>query len=247
MVMSSIRTKFIDDSVKKSMIAEFLEKELENVLVANVTIQKSPIETRIYIEMLDPKRMISKRNKKLQELVNKIKKEFGIENPNISIVEVKEPWLEPRIIAKRAARAIEKGEKIKAVLNKLMRLVMSANAMGVEIVASGKLGAKGSKARSIKVSAGFVPKAGHVAKYVGYYKYGALTKSGIIGISVRIARKELMKLIKPELYKEESKDEAVIEGQNETENAKEYEEETRTYKTAAEFSNEQKNEKNIKK
>ncbi|MEM4295923.1 MAG: 30S ribosomal protein S3 [Candidatus Anstonellales archaeon] len=198
--MTSIKNKFISDAIKKSMIAEFLEKELDNVLVANVIIQKSPVETRIYIEMLDPKRLMNKKSRKIQSIVEKIKNDFGIDNPNITVIDVKEPWLEPRIVAKRAANAIERGEKVKAVLNKLMRSVMNAGALGVEIIAGGKLGAKGSKAKSIKVSAGFVPKAGDVSRYVGVYKYGALTKSGIIGITVRIARKEIARLVKPEIY-----------------------------------------------
>ncbi len=206
MVMESIRKKFIYDEVKKALIMDFLEKELEHVWIANLFIQKSPIETRITIEMLDPKRLISRRSRKVQHIVNILKKDFGIENPKINIVEVKNPWLEPRIIAKRAAMNIERGMSVKSVLYRLMRQVMNSGAMGVEIIAAGKLGAKGAKARSMKVVSGFVPKAGDPARYVRHYHYAALTKPGIIGITVKIATKDLLELVKPELAKKEAEE-----------------------------------------
>ncbi|RME79451.1 MAG: 30S ribosomal protein S3 [Methanobacteriota archaeon] len=211
MVMESIRKKFIQDAVIKSRIAEFLEKELENVWVAGVSIQKSPVETRIFIEMLDPKRLINRRSRMMQRLIMLLRNDFHIDNPKISIIEVKEPWLEPRIIAKRAARNIERGRRVKGVLYRLMRDVMGAGALGVEIVAVGKLGAKGSKARKVKVVSGFVPKAGDPARYVGLCNYSAVTKAGIIGINVRIAKKELLSMIKPDLVEENKVEESIVE------------------------------------
>jgi len=207
MVLASIKNKFLVDARKKAEIAAMLEEELKDVLIGNITIQKSPVETRIFIETFGNRRIFDKKSPRMQRIIERIKSEYGLENPVITEIEIKEPWLEPKIVAKKVARAIEKGEKVKAVLNRAAKSVMDAGAMGVEIIASGKLGAKGSRSKSIKVSLGFVPKAGDVARYVGTYDYAALTKPGVIGISVRIARKELARLIKPEIFEKEEKQE----------------------------------------
>ncbi len=206
MVMESVRRKFIEDEVKKALIMDFLEKELEHIWIADLHIQKSPIETRITIEMLDPRRLVSRRSRKIQHILSVLKKDFGIENPRINVVEVKNPYLEPRIVAKKAALSIERGGSVKGILYRLMKHIMSAGAMGVELIAAGKLGSKGSKARSIKVVSGFVPKAGDPSRFVKEYHYAAVTKPGIIGITVRIATKDLLRLVKPELFEKEAEE-----------------------------------------
>ena len=206
MVLASIKNKFVIDARKKAEIADMLEEELKDALIGTIYIQKSPIETRIFIETFGRSKIFDKKSAKMQKIIQRIKSEYGLENPIISEIEIKEPWLEPKIVAKKVARAIERGEKVKAVLNKTVKSVMDAGAMGVEIIASGKLGAKGSRSKSIKVSLGFVPKAGDVARYVGVYDYAALTKPGVIGISVRIAKKDLEKLIRPQVEEKENKE-----------------------------------------
>lgn len=187
MVMKSIRKRFIEDVLLKQRIIEFLEKELSYMWVADVSIIKSPVETRIYIEVLDPKRVLGRKGSRVQKLANRIKEEFGVENPRIQVVEIGNPWLEPRIVAKRVARGISMGRNVRGVLYRALMNIMANGAIGAEIIAGGKLGAKGAKARSMKVYAGFVPKAGDPVKQVKYYHYPAVTKSGIIGITVRIA------------------------------------------------------------
>ncbi len=187
MVMQSTKKKFIDEPLLKAAISEFLEKELERTWIGDVKIQKSPVATRITIEVLDPRRVIGRKGRKLAKLVDMIKENFDVDNPQINVIEIKNPWLEPKIVAKRAARGIEMGYRVRGVLYRLLRNIMENGALGAEIIASGKLGAKGAKARKIKVYSGFVPKAGDPARHVKYYHYRALTKSGVIGITVRIA------------------------------------------------------------
>ncbi len=187
MVMESVEKKFIEEPILKYKVMKFLEENLERAWIANVDIQKSPVATRINLEVLDPSKVIGKKGKRINELSEILRDEFGLENPQINVVEVKSQWLEPRIVAKRAAKGIEMGKKVRAVLYRLLRSVMENGAIGVEIVAKGKLGAKGAKARGLKVRAGFVPKAGEPSKAVKRAHYNAMTKSGIIGINVSIA------------------------------------------------------------
>ena len=65
---------------------------------------------------------------------------------------------------------------------------MSNGAMGAEIIARGKLAAKGAKAKSVKVRTGYIPKAGDVVKLVDAVNVAAYPKYGAIGVTVRVVQ-----------------------------------------------------------
>jgi len=178
--------KLIDEPVGKYKIMKFLEEKLDRAGLANVDIQRTPLVTRITLEVTNPARIIGKKGKLINELTDTIKREFKIENPQISVLEVREPFLEPRLVAKRAVKYIEMGKKIRAVLHYILREVIRAGALGAEIVAAGKIGQKGAKAKSLRVVAGYIPTAGEPARLVRVAHLAANTKSGVIGILVRL-------------------------------------------------------------
>ena len=101
-------------------------------------------------------------------------------------MEVEEPFLEPRMVAKRASRYIEMGKKVRAVLHYMLREIIRAGALGAEIVASGKIGQKGARGKKLRVAVGYIPKAGEPARLVRCAHIIANTKSGVIGVLVRI-------------------------------------------------------------
>jgi small subunit ribosomal protein S3 len=178
--------KLIEEPFSKYNIMKFLEKELDRAGLANVDIQRTPLVTRITVEVLNPARIIGKRGKTITQLTETLKREFKIENPQISVVEVRNPYLEPRMVARKAAKYIEMGKKVRAILHFLLREIIRSGALGAEIVAAGKIGAKGAKAKSLRVSAGYIPTAGEPARLVRVANLSANTKSGVIGVLVRI-------------------------------------------------------------
>ena len=186
MTIQHIEKKFIEEQIMKIKVRKFLDKELERAGVSNIEIQRTPLMTRIIIEALNPGYIIGRKGKMINDISAKLKEKFGIENPQIVVLEVKDPNLEPRLVGKRAARYIEMGKKVRAILYRMLKRIIDAGAIGAEIVASGKIGAKGAKARSVKVSAGYIPKAGDVLSLVKEDLVEAKTKAGIIGILVRI-------------------------------------------------------------
>lgn len=183
----TIEKKFIDAPIEKYRIMTFLEKELDKAGVANIDIQRTPMVTRIAIEVLNPGRVIGKKGKTINMLTETLRKKFSIENPQISVVESKNPSLEPSLVAKKACKYIEMGKKVRAVLHFLIKDIIRNGAVGAEIVASGKIGAKGARAKSLRVAVGYIPKAGEPARLVREAHVAANTKSGIIGVLVRIA------------------------------------------------------------
>ena len=178
--------KLIEEPFSKYQVMKFLEKKLDRAGLASVDIQRTPLVTRITLEVTNPARIIGKKGRLINELTDTIKSEFKIENPQISVIEVREPFLEPRMVAKRAGKYIEMGKKVRAVLHYLLREVIRAGALGAEIVASGKIGAKGARAKSLRVVAGYIPKAGEPARLIRVAHLSANTRSGVIGILVRI-------------------------------------------------------------
>jgi small subunit ribosomal protein S3 len=178
--------KLIEERISKYQIMKFLELKLDRAGLASVDIQRTPLVTRITLEVMNPARVIGKRGKLINELTDVIKKEFKIENPQISVMEVRNPFLEPRMVAKKAAKYIEMGKKVRAVLHFVLREVIRAGALGAEIRAAGKIGAKGAKAKRLRVMTGYIPTAGEPARLVRVAHLNANTKSGVIGVMVRI-------------------------------------------------------------
>jgi len=179
--------KLVEEPFNKYQLMKFLEKKLDRAGLASVDIQRTPIMTRITLEVMNPARIIGRRGRFINEFTEMIKKEFKIDNPQISVIEVRQPYLEPRMVAKKATRFIETGKKVRAVLHYMLREIMRAGAIGAEIVASGKIGAKGARAKSLRVSAGYIPKAGEPTRLIRVAHINANTKSGVIGVLVRIA------------------------------------------------------------
>ncbi len=180
------KDKLIEEPISKYKVMKFLEQKLDRAGLASVDIQRTPLVTRITLEVTNPARIIGKKGRLINELTETIKQEFKIENPQISVVEVREPFLEPRMVGKKAAKYIEIGKKVRAVLHYMLREVIRAGALGAEIVASGKIGAKGARAKSLRVVAGYIPKAGEPARLIRVAHISANTRSGVIGILVRI-------------------------------------------------------------
>ncbi len=180
------REKLIEEPFSKYQVMKFLESELDRAGLANVDIQRTPLVTRITLEVTNPARIIGKRGRLINDLTETIKNTFKIENPQISVVEVRQPFLEPRMVAKKASKYIEMGKKVRAVLHFMLREIIRAGALGAEIKASGKIGAKGGKAKSLRVVAGYIPTAGEPARLVRVAHINAITKSGVIGVLVRI-------------------------------------------------------------
>ncbi len=178
--------KLIEEPFSRYKVMKYLENRLDRAGLANIEVQRTPLVTRITLWVTNPARIIGSKGRKINEITNSIKEKFNLENPQISVVEVREPFLEPRMVAKRAARYIEMGKKVRSVLHYMLREMIRAGAMGAEIVASGKIGAKGARGKRLRVSAGYLPKAGEPTRLVRKAHVSATTKSGIIGLLVRI-------------------------------------------------------------
>jgi small subunit ribosomal protein S3 len=183
----AIERKFIEDSVTRYRIAEFLRQKLERVGFSNVTIQRTPMVTRITVEVANPGKLIGKKGKSIKYLTETIQKEFGVSDPQIAVVPVERVELEPRLVAYSIAKNIEAGKPLRALLHSSLKKIIDAGALGAEIVVKGKIAAKGAKAKSMRVSWGYLPKAGEVVNQIKKAQFTARPKYGAINVRVSIA------------------------------------------------------------
>jgi small subunit ribosomal protein S3 len=185
-VIVGIEKKFVEEAITRHQVTAFLERELDRAGFTRVDIQRTPMVTRIAVEVTTPGRVIGKKGKTIQELTDAISREFHMENPQVSVVETKNPDLEPRLIAKRICRFIEMGKKPRAILHSELRNIMSRGALGGEIIAAGKIAGKGGRSKALRVTAGYMPKAGEPARLVFSESVTAYPKAGAIGVVVSI-------------------------------------------------------------
>lgn len=185
--MSAVKN-VMKNSYRNMEINEFLRHELKDAGFGGVEIQKTPVGARITVYVTRPGLVIGRKGTGIKDLMAKLEQKFGLQNPQISVLEVTTPELNPDIMCNRIAQLIERGTAFRRASMWTLNTIMSAGALGVEVVISGKL--RTERAHFEKHTVGVVPKSGDVAGHV--VKTGithVLTKMGLMGIQLRIATK----------------------------------------------------------
>jgi len=169
-------------------LEEFLSKELADAGYGGVDVQKTPVGTRITLYVTRPGLVIGRKGMGIKELTDKLEKQFGLSNPQISVLEVEIPELNPRIMANRVSQLITRGTAFRRAALWALNTVMNGGALGAEIVISGKL--RSERSHFEKYTIGILPKSGETAKQaVKEAVAHVLLKMGMYGIRIKIAYK----------------------------------------------------------
>lgn len=167
---------------------EFLANQLKDAGYGGVDVQKTPVGTRITLYVTRPGLVIGRKGMGIKDLTDKLEKQFGLSNPQISVLEVEIPELNPRIIANRVSQLITRGTAFRRAALWALNTVMNAGALGAEIVISGKL--RSERSHFEKYTTGVVPKSGETAdRIVKEAVAHVLLKMGLYGIRIKIAYK----------------------------------------------------------
>lgn len=181
----TVERTFIKRGLKRVKLETFLEKELERVGYGGVYTQRIPTGTRVALYVERPGMVIGREGKSIKRLTEELEKRFGMENPQIEVVEIEKPELSGPIMAKRIAFALERGIKARRVGRSTVRRIMAAGARGVEIIISGRIA--GERSRRERFYDGFISKSGEPAeKLVSHGFAVAKLKPGVAGIKVNI-------------------------------------------------------------
>ncbi len=178
----------VNNNYRNMELDEFLKEELKDAGYGGVDIQKSPLGTRLTLYVTRPGLVIGRKGSGIKDLTSKLEIKYGLTNPQISVVELEIPELNPKIMCNRIAQLIERGTAFRRAALWTVNTIKNAGALGVEVTISGKL--RSERAHFEKHSSGIIPKSGNLAdRVVKEAITHVLTKMGIMGIRLKIAIK----------------------------------------------------------
>lgn len=182
--MSAVK-HFIEESVKKAEIDEFLKNEFDRAGYGGVEITKTPLGTHMVIYTMRPGLVIGRGGETIRELAVTLEEKFGLPNPQISVAEIEIPELNPHVMASRITSGLKRGIHYRRSGYWALNRIMEAGALGAEIIMSGVL--RSRRARYEKFRAGYLPKSGdpamkHMRKAVSHVQL----KPGMLGVKVLI-------------------------------------------------------------
>jgi small subunit ribosomal protein S3 len=180
--------KFIRESTNRILIKEFLIKKVEGAGFGGMTIQRTPMGTRINIIAERPGMVIGKGGSKIKEITSEIKERFNVDNPQIEIQEAgSRAALNAQIMAEKLAEALERGWHFRRAGHSTVRRIMQAGAKGTQVVIAGKL--TGARHRTEKFTEGHIKYCGETAKQVMNRGFAiAKLKAGVLGVKVGIMK-----------------------------------------------------------
>ena len=186
--MSSVKN-VIKDNYNMMLLKDYLRAAIKEAGFSHVDISKTPTGTRVSLHVTRPGIVIGRKGSGIRELTEKLSTDFGLKNPQISVVEIDKPELSPSVMCNRMASHIERGTAFRRATMWTLKQIMDNGAMGVQITISGKL--RGDRSAFEKHTAGILPRAGHHAEMIVDEDIAHVkTPMGLIGIRIRIARKE---------------------------------------------------------
>ncbi|HIP24930.1 MAG TPA: 30S ribosomal protein S3 [Archaeoglobus profundus] len=180
----AVERKFIQDRLKKLQVKEWLMQEVRNAGFGGVDIVRTPLGTQVSLLVERPGLVIGRGGRRIKMLQEKLK-EFGLDNPQISVDEIEKPEFNAQLMATLLARALERGWYFRRAGYRFLYRIMEAGAKGCEIEISGKLTSE--RARTEKFVAGIMIHTGDPAYELVRKGFDiAIKKLGVYGVSVRI-------------------------------------------------------------
>ncbi len=180
--------KFIRESTNRILIKEFLIEKIQGAGFGGMTIQRTPMGTRINIIVERPGMVIGKGGNKIKEITTEIRDRYHVDNPQIEIQEAgSSAALNAQIMAEKLAEALERGWHFRRAGHSTVRRIMTAGARGCQIIISGKL--TGARHRVEKFSEGHIKYCGETAIQLMDRGFAvAKLKAGVLGVKVGIMR-----------------------------------------------------------
>ena len=171
------------------LLKDYLREAIKEAGFSHAEISKTPTGTRVALHVTRPGIVIGRKGSGIRELTEKLATDFGLKSPQISVVEIDKPELSPSVMCNRMASHLERGTAFRRATMWTLQQIMEHGAMGVQITISGKL--RGDRSSFEKHTAGILPRAGHHANVIVDEDIAHVeTPMGLIGIRIRIARKE---------------------------------------------------------
>ena len=186
--MSAVKN-VIKDNYNMMLLKDYLREKIKDAGFENVEVSKTPTGTRVVLHVTRPGIVIGRKGTGIKELTEKLESDYGLKNPQIAVEEITKPELSPEVMCNRMASHLERGTAFRRATMWTIQQIMEGGAMGTEITISGKL--RGDRSAFEKHSQGILPRAGHHADVIVSEDIAHVeTPMGLIGVRIRIAKKE---------------------------------------------------------
>ena len=186
--MSAVKN-VIRDNYNMMLLKDYLREAIKDAGFSHAEISKTPTGTRVALHVTRPGIVIGRKGTGIRALTEKLETDFGLKSPQISVVEIEKPELAPSVMCNRMASHLERGTAFRRATMWTLKQIMEGGAMGVQITISGKL--RGDRSAFEKHTAGILPRAGHHAEIIVSEDIAHVkTAMGLIGVRIRIAKKE---------------------------------------------------------
>ncbi|AIY91248.1 30S ribosomal protein S3 [Geoglobus acetivorans] len=180
----AVERKFVEERVRKLRVKEWIVDEVRNAGFGGIDIVRTPLGTQVTLFVERPGLVIGRGGRRIKKLTDRLK-DFGLDNPQVAVDEIKKPEFNAQLMASLLARALERGWYFRKAGYRFLYRIMDAGAKGCEIEISGKLTSE--RARTEKFVAGTVIHTGEPAESMVDEGFDiAIKKLGVYGIRVRI-------------------------------------------------------------
>lgn len=171
-------------------IREFLFAELKAASVSRIEIERSKNRVEIMIRTARPGVIIGTNGENVENLKKKLEKLTGGKNIYLKVLEIANPDLDARLVARNIADQLEQRASFRTAQKKAIQRTMRAGAKGIKTAVSGRLGGA-DMARTEGYSEGNVPL--HTLRAdIDYAWEEASTTYGRLGVKVWICRGEVL-------------------------------------------------------
>jgi small subunit ribosomal protein S3 len=135
----SVVKRIIKNNIEQVKVDELLAEEYEQAGYGGIQLTKTPLGAQINLFAMRPGRVIGKRGRAIKAASERLENELGLPNPQITVIEVEVPELNPQIMASRVANALERGVHFRRAIFWSLRRIMDSGALGCEIILKGPL------------------------------------------------------------------------------------------------------------
>ncbi|MBL8760908.1 MAG: 30S ribosomal protein S3 [Phycisphaerae bacterium] len=173
--------------VEDEKIRRYLDKRLNrkppSAAVSDVHIERTREELKVIIKTARPGLVIGPKGAEVERMTEELQYMTG-RKVAISIIEVKNPDLDPQLAAEAVAEQLVKRVAFRRAAKMRAEAIMAAGALGVKVTMSGRLGGA-EMSRRLDIKFGSLPLSTLQARIE--YGFGeARTTYGVIGIKVWI-------------------------------------------------------------
>ena len=91
------------------LLKDYLRNAIKDEGFSHVEISKTPTGTRVALHVTRPGIVIGRKGSGIRELTERLEKDFGLKNPQISVEEIAKAELSPSVMCNRMSSHIHRG------------------------------------------------------------------------------------------------------------------------------------------